>query len=69
MKKVRQPIAQIGALTLWKLANSAANDVAHGDESDPYVKEIRSLSARAADIAWRRLKCKGLNPIEMQGIK
>lgn len=63
--KIRQPVAQIGALTLWKLAMAAASDVSNGDETDEYVKEIRALSDRAAGIALRRLATKGLDPIKM----
>lgn len=61
-KKPRQPVAGIGAMTLYKLAHAALLDVHYGDDEDPYVKDIRSCATNALKIAFRRMGAKGLTP-------
>lgn len=57
--KQRQPLVSIGANNLYKLAMAASFDVAHGDDSDPYVKEIRKHVANAHRIANKAANKKG----------
>lgn len=58
-KKQRQPLVSIGANNLYKLACAAANDIAYGDGTGPYVKSTRKLINRAVDISSRAASRKG----------
>lgn len=46
----RQPIVNIGANNLFKLAMAASFDVSNGDEDEPFVKEIRKQVENALRI-------------------